>query len=118
MDIDGLSYRQWQRRNTDAFKQLSKEQQQTARDQGYYNVSWKRVQASWLILQTLAAPLPVPTLFDAKLKKGDVAGAIDQSLLAADQAQTAAQEGQQKLRHQRQQIKEKAEAAIHKYQLL
>lgn len=116
MDIDGLSYRQWQRRNTEAFKQLSKEQQQTARDQGYYNVSWKRVQVSWQILQTLAAP--VPTLFDAKLKKEDVVGAIDQSLLAADQAQTVAQTGQQKLKRQRQQIKEKAEAAIHKYQLL
>lgn len=118
MDIGGLSYRQWQRRNTEAFKQLSKEQQQTARGQGYYNVSWKRVQASWQILQALAAPSPVPTLFDAKLKKGDVAGAIDQSLLAADQAQTVAHAGQQELKRQRQQIKENAEAAIHKYQLL
>ena len=76
------------------------------------------MQASWQILQNLATPAPVPTLFDAKLKKGDLAGAINQSLLAGEQAQTIAQKGKKNLQRQRQQVKQQAETTLNKYQLL
>ena len=118
MTIDGLSYRQWQKRNTEVFQKLSKDQRRTARDQGYYNVSWQRVQQSWGILQALNSLPPVLNLFDAKLNQGDLAGAVDHYLLAAEQAQKVAQTGKHKLRQQRQQVKELAEMALTEYQLL
>lgn len=118
MIIDGLSYRQWQKRNTEVFQNLSKGQQRTARDQGYYNVNWQRVQQSWYILQALNASSLVLNLFDAKLKKGDLAGAVDQFLLEAEQAQTVAQKSKNHLRRQHQKVKELAATALHEYQLL
>ncbi len=118
MTIDGLSYRQWQKRNTEMFQKLSRDQQRTARDQGYYNISWQRVQQSWCILQSLNNLPPVLNLFDAKLNQGDLAGAIHQYLLAAEQAQKVAQTSRNKLRQQRQQMKELAKTALTEYQLL
>lgn len=115
MSIDGLSYHQWQKRNTDAFCLLSKEQRQTARTQGYYNVSWPKVQQSWSILQKLTQP---KSLFEAKLKKGDLAGAIDQSIQEAEYAQKVAQKGKANLRQQRKQLLELVNSALNDYQLL
>jgi len=115
MNINGFSYRQWQKRNTDTFQKLSKEQKQTAREQGYYNVGWQRVQQSWEILQQKTEPRP---LFDAKLKRGDLTGAINQSILEAEQAQNVAQKGVSNLQRKRKRIKDLAETAQKKYQLL
>jgi hypothetical protein len=118
MNIDGMSYRQWQKRNTDAFKKLSKEQQQLARQQGYFNVSWQKVQQSWTILQQLNQSTQPTSLFDAKLKKGDVVGALNQSILEAEQAQQIAKQEIANLQDKRDQIKELAENTLNKYQLL
>jgi hypothetical protein len=115
MNIDGLSYCQWQKRNTEAFCILSRDQRQAARTQGYHNVCWQKVQESWTILQKLTQP---KSLFEAKLRKGDLAGAIDQSILEAEQAQKVAQKGKANLRHQREQIQELVESAFNEYQLL
>ena len=82
MKVNNMSYRQWQKRNTEAFQKLTKAQQKKARDRGYRNVGWQKVQTSWEILQQFQTP----SLFDARLKRGDIAGAIDQSILEADQA--------------------------------
>jgi hypothetical protein len=115
MNVDGMSYRQWQKRNTDAFQRLTKAQQKTGRQQGYYNVGWQRVQESWNILQQLTQ---LPSLFEAKLKKGDLEGAIHQSILEAGQAQELAQQSVTDLEHRRQQIHAMKEKALNKYQLL
>jgi hypothetical protein len=115
MNVDGMSYRQWQKRNTDAFQQLTKAHQQAARQQGYRNVGWQQIQQSWKVLQQLMKPL---SLFDAKLKKGDLSGAIGQSILEAEQAQEVAQQGISSLKRKHSQVQELAEKALNKYQLL
>lgn len=115
MNIDSLSYRQWQKRNTDKFQQLNKARQKIARQQGYRNVGWQQVQQSWTILQELTQP---PSLFDAKLKKGDLEGAINQSILEAEQAQEIAKQGVADLEHKRKKIHELTEKTLNKYQLL
>jgi len=114
MNVDGMSYRQWQKRNTDTFQQLTKAHQQTARQQGYRNIGWQPIQQSWKVLQQLIPP----TIFDAKLKRGDLAGAIDQSILEAEQAQEIAKQGISNLKRKRSQIQELAEKTLNKYQLL
>lgn len=48
---DGLDYRQYQRRNSKIFFSLSKRQQKELRQKGYWNVGWKKVRQSWLILR-------------------------------------------------------------------
>lgn len=115
MNIDNMSYRQWQKRNTETFRQLNKDQQTSARNQGYFNVGWQRVQESWILLQHFNEP---PTLFGAKLKKGDLVGALNQSVLEAEQAQKMAKQAVVGLEHSCDQIKELAETTLHKYQLL
>lgn len=115
MNIDHMSYRQWQKRNTDIFQQLTKTQQQLVRHQGYRNVGWQWVQQSWKVLQQFIKP---PTLFDAKLKRGDLEGAIDQSILEAEQAQSIAKESISRLKSKRTQIDELTEKTLSKYQLL
>lgn len=114
MNVEGMSYRQWQKRNNDTFQKLTKAQQQTARQRGYRNIGWQQVQQSWGILQQLTPP----SLFDAKLKKGDLVGAIDQSILEAEQAQAIAKQGIAELKRKRSKIQELAEDALNKYQLL
>ncbi|MGB3494299.1 MAG: hypothetical protein WBA57_16340 [Elainellaceae cyanobacterium] len=115
MDVDGMSYRQWQKRNTEFFRQLTKAQQKTARQQGYYNISWEKVRKSWEILQQLAS---LPSLFNAKLKKDDLTGAIGQSILEAEQAQEMAKQSVANLKQKRKQIQELAKKTLNKYQLL
>lgn len=115
MNVDSMSYRQWQKRNTETFQQLTKTQQKNARQQGYHNVGWQQIQQSWKILQQFIEPL---SLFDAKLKKGDLVGAIGQSILEAEQAQAIAKQAVAELKHKRKKIQELAEKALNKYQLL
>ncbi|MBD2256363.1 hypothetical protein [Pseudanabaena sp. FACHB-2040] len=114
MNIDGMSYREWQKRNSDTFQILTKAQQQSVRQQGYRNVSWQKVQQSWKILQQLKPP----SLFDAKLKKGDLPGAIDQSILGAEQVQDLAKQAKSNLKRKRNQIQKRADEVLDKYQLL
>lgn len=115
MNINDMSYRQWQKRNTDAFQKLTKEQQAIARQNGYFNLRWQKVQHSWVILQRFT---DLPSLFDAKLKKDDLTGAVNQSILEADQAQKIAKQSILDLEKKRKQIQELASAALNNYQLL
>lgn len=116
MKIDNMSYRQWQKRNTEAFKKLTKVQQKTVRDHGYRNIGWQKVQDSWKILQQLDKK--PASLFDIKLKHGDLEGALDQSILVAEQAQKVAKDAIASLGRKRQLSKRKTQATLKKYQLL
>ncbi len=115
MNVDGMSYRQWQKRNTDLFQKLPKDQQIIARKNGYHNVGWEKVQQSWKILQQIHQP---QSLFDAKLKRGDLEGAINQSILEAEKAYEFANQGILELERKHRKIHKMAEKALNKYQLL
>ena len=71
--VEGLNYRQWQKRNTERFKALPREQQQEARARGYRNIGWDKVREAWGILTELTYKV-------LSLKQGDLEGAINQSL--------------------------------------
>lgn len=123
--VEGLSYRQWQQRNSTQFKQLSKAQQKKVRSLGYRNVGWQNVQSSWPILEaylkTLAssADSSAPSsFFDRKLKKGDVIGALEHSILEAEQAQKLAEEAIASIESQHQNVTDIANKALEKYRVL
>jgi GH24 family phage-related lysozyme (muramidase) len=118
MQIKGMSYCQWQKRNSNTFNELPKQQQQEAREQGYYNVGWEKVQRSWQVLQELQRQTPARSLFAAKLSKGDVVGAMEQSILTAEKAQTLAKQTLKDLNRRRKGVKKLAETTLNKYQLL
>ncbi|MGK7918662.1 MAG: hypothetical protein AB4080_01455 [Trichodesmium sp.] len=79
--IQGLNYRQWQQRNTEKFKTLTVAEQKEARTKGFFNRGWEQVQKSWEILISFVNIVNnnVVTMFDHKLNKGDIIGAINQS---------------------------------------
>ena len=49
--LNGLDYRQAQRRNTEKFNSLSKAQQKEIRQKDYKNLGWNNVCKSWNLLQ-------------------------------------------------------------------
>ncbi|NJK50513.1 hypothetical protein HC931_22440 [Candidatus Gracilibacteria bacterium] len=57
--LDGLNYKQAQRRNSEKFNLLSKTEQKQARQQGYKNLGWENIRKSWTILQKLISSSPV-----------------------------------------------------------
>lgn len=59
---DGLDYRQYQRRNSKIFFSLSKREQKELRQKGYWNVGWKKVRQSWLILREYLTSALIETL--------------------------------------------------------
>lgn len=113
--VDGMGYREWQKRNTDSFNKLTKPQQQEARQQGYYNIGWENVQKSWLVLKK---KFGVTNLFDIRLKKGDLVGAIDHSILEAELTKKAARSAVKRLDKRQSEIHALAKEAQDKYQLL
>lgn len=113
--IDDLNYRQWQLRNKEIFSQLDRPKKKKLREKGYYNKGWDNVKRSWKILNDTAKE---SSLFDYKLKKGDLIGAINHSILEAEQAQKKAQEALEDLEKKRRSINKKAEEALARYQLL
>lgn len=74
--IDGLGYREWQRRNSDRFKQLSRDEQKQARTKGYRNVGWENVRKSWELIR----PSPSDT-FDRTSK--DLSDSVALQMYAA-----------------------------------
>lgn len=48
--LDGLNYRQAQKRNSEKFSSLSRIEQKQLRQQGYKNLGWDNVRKSWNIL--------------------------------------------------------------------
>lgn len=114
--IEGMNYRQWQKRNTEHFSSLTKAQQKEARKQGYCNIGWDKVQNSWGIIYKLA--LNVTTLFEHKLHKGDIIGAIELSILEAEQVKHLARQAIASLDRTQQYFDLVADETLAKYPLL
>lgn len=60
----------------------------------------------------------VASIFDAKLKKGDLLGAVDQSLLEAEEAKRIAQEGRESLEASAAKMRELAESVLARYKTI
>ena len=114
--LEGMNYRQWQQRNTKYFNSLSKAQQKEARRLGYRNISWDRVKRSWQIISRFISN--VASLFEHKINKGDVAGAIKLSLLEADRAKQLAQKTLENLEQNQRNLDNLAAQTLAKYSLL
>jgi len=71
--LEEMSYRQWQKRNSEVFHGLSLEQQRQARKKGYYNSGWGKVKSSWELLQDFKNnTYKVVSLFEHELNKGNL----------------------------------------------
>jgi hypothetical protein len=112
---DGMKYSEWQKRNTQIFKNLSIKQKQDVRKQGYFNVGWEKIKSSWEILSPF---VEAPSFFDIKLKKGDFSGAIDQCILGAEQFHIISQAAIEELKHDHNVLNKFAQTTLDKYQLL
>ena len=71
--IDGLTYRQWQSRNSESLKELSPSQVKDVRSKGYRNIGWENVKKSWQIINRIDN---VISLIDKKIERGDLDGVI------------------------------------------
>lgn len=120
--INQMKYRDWQKRNSGIFATLTNSQQKEARNLGYYNNGWSKVISSWDILCQLKSPTDIPSnvssLFDHKLRKGDLVGAIDISIIEADQAKELAATAIKSLETKQQYLDQLTDAALAKYTLL
>jgi hypothetical protein len=114
--INNLNYREWQKRNTNYWQNLSKSQQKEARQKGYHNIGWKNVQKSWLILQKL--PQKVISIFDHKLEKGDLIGAIDLAIMTSEKTSEIAQKTLQTLKKNQHRLNKLAKKTLSKYKPL
>ena len=112
----GMNYREWQRRNTKHLSLLTQVQQKQARNQGYCNIGWDKVQNSWKILCKFTDN--VTSLFEHKLSKGDIVGAIELSLLDAEHAKGIAQKAVNDLDANEKRLSQVADEALAKYPLL
>lgn len=109
--VNGLSYRQWQQRNTLAFKALSKDAQKKIRAKGYYNLGWERVKKSWRLL----GESRLVSLTDYKLKKGDLEGAIALVEVESENADRLAGKTVENIQITRQKLDELVNSAVDKY---
>jgi hypothetical protein len=114
--IENLNYREWQKRNSSVFKQLSKSEQKEIREKGYRNIDWNNVQKSWLILTKLNPK--IVSIFDHKLAKGDLIGAINIAIMDSNKTSDIASEAIDTLKDNQQRLNRLAEDALNKYQLL
>ena len=113
---EAMNYRQWQKRNTEHFNQLTKTQKKEIRQQGYYNNSWKRVQLSWELL--CQVDRSVTTLLEYKLLNRDIIGAIELSITEAEGAKYLAQQALLALEKNQQYLDKLADKTLAKYPLL
>lgn len=109
--VKGLSYRQWQQRNTSSFKSLAKDVQKDVRGKGYYNVGWQKVQKSWKII----SESKVINLIDYKLKSGDLDGAINIVDLESENANKLANKTIDNIRQTRHELDKMLANTINKY---
>ena len=65
-----------------------------------------------------SAPTPASSMFNAKLNKGDVVGAIDQSILSADKALDKASQTRSRLSFNARRAKAAADEALRNFPLL
>ncbi|ANV90634.1 hypothetical protein [Picosynechococcus sp. PCC 8807] len=113
--VEGLGYREWQKRNTALFSQFSPKEKKEARKKGYRNIGWLHVQKSWQILKQYSK---LTTLFEKKLRDGDIQSAINHTILEAENAIKVAQEAFQKVESKGKEIHRIAQKAKSKYQVL
>ena len=113
--VGGMNYRQWQQRNSAVFKELSRKQQKILKAQGYRNLGWDYVQKSW---ELLCPPDKVIRLLDYKLSRGDIAGAVDISLLGIEDAKKLAKEIFDRVDAGHSKVKSIAGNILKKYQLV
>jgi len=111
-----MNYREWQKRNTKHFRSLTKLQQQQARNQGYYNIGWDKVKNSWKILGKFTDN--ITSLFEHKLNKGDLVGAIELSLMDAAHTKGIAQKAVSALEANEKRLTKIADEALTNYTLL
>lgn len=114
--INDLSYRQWQKRNSLYFNQLDKLTQQEIRKKGYCNRGWNQVQKSWAILQEYQGK--IVTIFDHKLAKGDLKGAINLAIIDSQQTKNLARDAIASLEKNQQRLDKLAKKTLNKYQPL
>ncbi len=109
--VKGLSYRQWQQRNTLAFKALSKDIQKEIRTKGYYNVGWEKVKKSWKLI----SQSKIINLVDYKLKYGDIDGAINLVKIESENAQKIANQTIDNIQNTRYELDKLVANTINKY---
>ena len=109
--VKGLSYRQWQQRNTSYFKALAKDAQKEIRAKGYYNVGWEKVQKSWKII----SESKVINLIDYKLKSDNLDGAINIVSMESENANKLANKAINDIQLARLQLNELVVNTIDKY---
>lgn len=104
-------------RKNELFKHdLDTSLKQEARRQGYYNVGWDKVQNSWRILGQFSSK--VVSMFENKLNKGDVVGAINIAILEADRGLAIAHEAIENLQAAQEKLNNITDEALSKYPLL
>ena len=113
--IEGMRYLEWQKRNQQGFDNLTKIQKKEARNQGYYNRGWDKVLKSWNIICKINN---IVTLFEYKLSKGDIIGAIGQSIAEANQAKNFVLKSIDALDKNQEFLDQLAEITLAKYQTL
>ena len=92
--LEEMSYRQWQKRNSEVFHGLSPEQQRQARKKGYYNIGWGKVKSSWELLQDFKNnTYKVVSLFEHELNNGSLVKAIDLAIIESENAKKMSEEG-------------------------
>ena len=109
--VEGLSYRQWQQRNTSRFKLLAKDVQQEIRAKGYHNVGWKKVEKSWNLI---SQSKPV-NLINYKIKSGDIDGAIDIVNIESEKAKKLTNKTLDNIQKTRQQLNKLVADNINNY---
>ncbi len=113
--VGGMNYREWQKRNKKRFSLLTKLQQEEARNWGYCNIGWDKVQDSWEIICKFTDN--ITSLFEHKLGKGDIVGAIELSLLNADYTKGIARKAVSDLEVNEKRLNKVADEALAKYPL-
>ena len=68
--LDGLGYRQAQKRNSEKFNSLSQVKRKELRQKGYKNLGWDNVCQSWNILLKFISSAPVD-LVEFAVKKAE-----------------------------------------------
>lgn len=114
--VEDMSYRRWQKRNTEHFNYLTKTQQKEARKQGYCNLGWDKVHNSWGIVCKFAKN--VASFFEHKLRKGDIIGAIEISIFEAEEANHLARQAINSINKTQQYFDKVADETLAKYPLL
>lgn len=121
---DKMTYRDWQKRNTNKFSHLNNFQKKEIRNRGYKNVGWIQVKSSWDILckyfcdQEEANQDNPISMFDYKISQGDIIGAINLSILESGLAKKVAIEAKKNLLESQKYLEKISLDSLERYPLL